>query len=113
MPDLDIEKPDTPIIVPTTPVAAQASTLTRDLLILVAALPGLLAVLGTRDLLKVIAYIQSVEFAPALGVIVLTLVAIWRQIIARRETAKLQIMNQWTPSAISMTKSEAAQEKLP
>ena len=84
----DITPPvDTPITVSASPASAQAGTAARDILLIVSAIPALMAVLGTRDLARIIAYISSVEFAPVLGVIVTASVLVWRQFIARRNNA--------------------------
>lgn len=104
MSDLDPTTPTPPIAVPNSAVPSQISTLLRDLTIVLTALPALLAVLGTRDLLHIIAYVRSVEFAPALGVIVGAGVLLWRQINARRAVKKLQIMEPFTPTSISYRK---------
>jgi hypothetical protein len=66
------------------PPASQTGTAVRDIALIVGALPALLAVLGTRDLTKVVDYIASVQFAPALGVILTGGVMLWRQRHAAR-----------------------------
>lgn len=106
MSDIDPTEPTPPVVVPSSPAVAQANTLLRDILIILAVIPSLMAVLGTRDVFQIIAYIQSVEFAPALGVIVLAAVTLWRQIHARRTVTKGLIMNAATPITISGTKAE-------
>ena len=70
---------------PDPPAAAtQTGTAVRDITLIVGALPALLAVLGTRDLTKVVEFIASVQFAPALGEIVTGGVMLWRQRHAAR-----------------------------
>jgi hypothetical protein len=66
------------------PVATQTGTAVRDIALIVGALPALLAVLGTRDLTKVVDFVASVQFAPALGVILTGGVMLWRQRHAAR-----------------------------
>ena len=84
----DLSPPvEQPVIVNASPVPEQAGAATRDILLLLAALPALIAVVGTRDVGKIVAYISSVEFAPQLAVIVGAAVVVWRQIVTRRSSA--------------------------
>lgn len=87
MTDINPDVPDKPIQVAASPVADQTATVTRDLLLVISVLPALLAVLGTRDVVQIIAFIQSTQFAPVLGLIVGTGVIVWRQWLARKKHA--------------------------
>lgn len=102
--DLDVEAGGTPITVNETSVSDQAGALGRDFLLLLGVVPALIAVLGTRDVGKIVAYISGVEFAPALGIIMVTGVTVWRQFRARRVHAKQKAMAERLPNSIARLK---------
>lgn len=83
-----IETPP-PIQVTDSTAKEQGGAGARDLMLLVAALPALVAVLGKGDVIAIVNFIASAEFAPALGVLAVAAVGIWRQIITRRSKQKL------------------------
>lgn len=87
MTDLNPDVPDKPIEVAVSPAGAQASTAARDVALILAILPALIAVIGQRDLIALIRFIGSTEFAPVLGLIVAAAVPLWRQWLARRKHA--------------------------
>ena len=74
--------PDKPIAVPASPVGDIAGTFGRDLLIVVGVIPAAVAVLGQHDLNATIQFIESAQFAPALGVLTVAGVSIWRALKA-------------------------------
>lgn len=98
MPDLT-PPVEQPVTVSRSPVPEQTGTAVRDILLIVSAVPALIAVLGTRDVVKIVAYVSSVEFAPVLGVIVGAAVLGWRQLIARRNTAVKVTMAEQLPES--------------
>jgi hypothetical protein len=83
------DTPTTPMIVNSSPTKDQIGSIARDILLVAAALPTLVAVLGTHDLGKIVAYIESQQFYPVLGVLVTGGVVVWRQIITRTRKAEL------------------------
>lgn len=91
-----------PVVVNASPVADQTGTATRDVLLIVSALPALIAVFGTRDVQKIVSFIGSVEFAPVLGILVGTAVMAWRQVIARRKKAELVTVAQGAPDTTAI-----------
>lgn len=78
-----------PLEINPSPTGDQLGTLTRDLALILGAIPALLAVLGTRDFVAVVTYLRSAEFAPVAGVLWTVAIMVWRQLIARRAKAKL------------------------
>lgn len=104
MPDINPDVADLPIEVAISPAGTQTATATRDLLLIVSALPALIAILGTRDLSKIIAYIASVEFAPALGVLVGAGTLLWRQWLARKKHANELKMASAAPDRVAVVK---------
>lgn len=97
---------DRPVIINPSPLAEQAASLTRDILVWIAVLPGLLAILGTRDVVKIIIWLQSTEGATALGLVVLGAMTLWRQIVTRRAKAKLVTVAQAAPDSVAVIKGE-------
>jgi hypothetical protein len=87
MTELNPDVPEKPIQVAPSPLSDQASTATRDILLIISVLPALIAVLGTKDLVQIVAFIQSTQFAPVLGLLVGTGVVLYRQWLARRKHA--------------------------
>ena len=82
MPDIDPSIPDKPVIGPATPVSVMSATGVRDTVLVLSALPTLIAVLGTHNVTQITAYLTGQEFAPALGVIFTAGIIGWRQWLA-------------------------------
>lgn len=72
------------VFVNSSPSPIQTGTFVRDMLLVLSVVPTLIAVVGKRDLVGIVNYIGSSEFAPAAGVILGGAVIFWRQVIARR-----------------------------
>lgn len=106
MTDINPDVPDRPIEVSPTATGAQTASISRDFLLILAALPALLAVLGTRDVNKIVAYISSVEFAPVLGLVVTAGVLAWRQWVTRRSHADKLTMAESLPDRIATVKEK-------
>ena len=75
-------------------------------MLVVAALPALIAVFGTRDLKQIIDYIASAQFAPVLGIIVIAGTAAWRQWITRHNNAQKVTMAREVSSETAIVKGE-------
>lgn len=73
----------------------------RDFMLVVAALPALIAVFGKGDVIAAVNYIASAEFAPVLGVVAVAGVAIWRQFITRWSKQKLITTGEAAPNNVS------------
>lgn len=84
----EIETPP-PIQVVDSTAKEQAGAATRDLALVLAAIPALLAFLGQRDFIGLVRWLSSVEGLPALGVVVGAGVLVWRQVITRLSKRKL------------------------
>lgn len=67
----------------------QAGAATRDLALVLAAIPALLAFLGKHDFIGLVTWLSSVDGLPALGVTVTAAVLVWRQVITRWSKRKL------------------------
>ena len=91
-----------PIVVNASPVGLQAGTFARDAMLVLAALPTLVAVIGRRDLVEIVNYLGSAEFAPAAGVIVTAGVLVWRQLLARRAKATQLTLARAKPAQIQI-----------
>lgn len=87
MTDINPDVPDKPIEVPQSPVSAQVGSGGRDILLLVAALPALIAVLGTRDVKQIVDWFAGQQGLAFIGLALAIGTPIWRQWIARRKHA--------------------------
>jgi len=87
MTDINPDVTDKPIVVSPSPAATQAGTGTRDFLLLVAALPALMAVLGTRDVKQIVDWLAGQQGLTFLGLAIAIGTPIWRQWLARRKHA--------------------------
>lgn len=84
----EIETPP-PIQVVDSTAKEQAGAATRDLALVLASIPALLAFIGKRDFIGLVTWLSSVEGLPALGVIATAGVLIWRQLLTRWAKRKL------------------------
>lgn len=104
MTDPNPDVADKPVVVPASPVGDQAGTAGRDILLLLSALPALIAVLGTHDVTRIVAYLGSADFAPVLGILVTAGTLLWRQWIARkRHTNDVKVASA-APNSIAIVK---------
>jgi hypothetical protein len=104
MTDLNPDTPDKPIVVPASPGGDQAATLGRDVIIIMSALPALIAVLGTHDVKQIVDFLSGTGFAPALGVLSAAAVLAWRQWNARRKNADLNVLEKHVDDSVATTK---------
>lgn len=96
--------PEYPVVIPATPSMAQITAVARDIGIVASALPALIAVIGTHNVQQITSYVTGSAFAPALGVISLVGIIIWRQLITRKQSANDIKMAQATPDSIAVVK---------
>jgi hypothetical protein len=87
MSDLNPDVPDKPIEVSTSPAGTQAATGSRDFLLLVAALPALVAVLGTHNVKDIVDWFAGEQGLAFLGLVIAIGTPLWRQWLARRKHA--------------------------
>lgn len=92
---------ETPIVVNPSPVKDQIATATRDVALILAAIPALIALLGKRDVIGIVNYLASAEGSAVLGMLVAAGVVIWRQLLARRANAKLKIVAEAAPNRVA------------
>ncbi|MET0363014.1 MAG: hypothetical protein ABW169_00030 [Sphingobium sp.] len=92
----------TPIVVNPSPVKDQVMTATRDITLILAAIPALIALLGKRDVIGIVNYLASAEGSAVLGMLVAAGVVVWRQLLARRANAKLQIVAEAAPNRVAI-----------
>lgn len=89
------------ILVTDSTVQEQVGAALRFLALLAAAVPTLTALFGKRDLIGLINYISSAEFAPVLGVLVTAGVLGWSQVSARINKQKLITAADHAPDAVA------------
>ena len=102
-----MEQEQKPIVLDASPAGLQAGTLARDAVLVLAALPTLVAVVGRRDLVEIVNYLGSAEFAPAAGVIVTAGVLVWRQVLARRSKAQQVRLAEAEPGSVEIVGKSA------
>lgn len=93
---------ETPIIVNPSPAKDQIATATRDVALLLAALPALIALLGKRDVIGIVNYLASAEGSTVLGMIVAAAVVGWRQLLARKKKAELVTVAASAPDQVAV-----------
>lgn len=87
MTDLNPDVPDKPIEVPATPTSTQVATGSRDILLLIAALPALVAVLGTHNVKNIADWFAGEQGLAFVALIIALGTPLWRQWLARRKHA--------------------------
>lgn len=95
-----------PIVVNPNPAKDQIATATRDVALLLAALPALIALLGKRDVIGIVNYLASAEGSTVLGMLVAAGVVAWRQIIARRKKAELVTVAEAAPNRVAVVEAK-------
>lgn len=100
MTDINPDVPDKPIEVAASPAADQASTGGRDLILLVAALPALIAVLGTHDVGQIVDWFAGQQGLAFLGLAAAIATPLWRQWLARRKHADLKAIEEKVDNTI-------------
>lgn len=93
---------ENPIIVNPNPAKDQIATATRDVALILAALPALIALLGKRDVIGIVNYLASAEGSTVLGAIVAAGVLVWRQFIARQKKAELVAVATAAPDQVAV-----------
>jgi hypothetical protein len=104
MTDTNPGTPSKPIEVPASPAPAQTATGARDMLLLIAALPALVAVLGTRDVKQIIDWLASEPGLAFVGLLIAIGTPIWRQWLARRTHAEQVKMATVAPDRVAVVK---------
>jgi hypothetical protein len=87
MTDLNPDIPDKPIEVSATATGAQAATGSRDILLLIAALPALVAVLGKGSVKDIVDWFAAEQGLAFIGLVIAVGTPLWRQWLARRKHA--------------------------
>jgi Flp pilus assembly protein TadB len=106
MTDINPDVTDDPIVVSPSAAGVQASTGSRDLLLLVAALPALVAVLGTRDVVKIVAWLGSEPGLAFVGLILALGTTAYRQWLARRKHAETVTIARSADDSVAVIKGE-------
>jgi Flp pilus assembly protein TadB len=109
MTDLNPDVTDDPIVVSPSAAGIQASTGSRDLLLLLAALPALVAALGTRDVVKIVAWIGSEPGLAFVGLVIALATPVYRQWLARRKHAETVTITRSAPDSVAVIKGEEPQ----
>lgn len=78
-----------PVIVNPSAVPVVAGVVTRDILIVVAALPILVKLVGARDLTAILQWLQSSDGATFLAIVVPVLVSAWRTTLSLRRKREI------------------------
>lgn len=100
--------PETPIVVPASATGPQVATGARDLVLLVAALPALVAVLGTGDVKAIVDWLASEPGLAFVGLAIAIVTSCWRQWKARRAVRELQVLERNVPARVAVLKGTQA-----
>ncbi len=92
------------IVVNPSPAGDQAATATRDVLLILAALPAFIALLGKRDVIQVVNFLSSVDGLPIVSLIIVPGVIAWRQWLARRNKARMVTVAEAAPNRVAVVK---------
>lgn len=104
MTELNPDTPEKPVVVSPSPVSDQVGTGTRDLLLIVAALPALVAVFGTRDITQIVNWIASQQGLSFLGLAIAVGTGAYRQWLARRKHTDLKTVAAAAPDSVGVVK---------
>jgi len=91
-----------PIVVNPSAVPVVAGTLGRDALVVIAALPILVKLIGARDLTGILQYLQSSDGATLLSVVLPAVVLWWRSRRSVKEQAKLVAVAREAPDRVAI-----------
>ena len=108
MTNINPDIPDKPIEVPPTPGGIQAATGSRDILLLVAAIPALVAVLGTRNVKDIVDWFAGEQGLAFLGLLIAIVTPLWRQWLARRKHANDVKMAKSADNRVAVIKGETS-----
>jgi len=95
---------DTPIVVNPSLSATAGGTILRDMLVIVAALPILVKLIGARDLRGILDWLASNDGATVLAVIVPLAVSGWRAWRATKQKTKLVTLAEAAPDSMAVVK---------
>lgn len=95
---------DKPIEVAASATGTQVATGSRDLLLIVAALPALVTILGTRDVKTIVDWFASEPGIAFLGLVIALATPVYRQWKARREHEKLKTLEPYAPQSVATLK---------
>jgi len=95
----------TPIVVNPSPLAAQAMSAVRIIVMVLTALAAVAGFARTRDLAGFIVYMQSQEFLTVLAVIIGVGTFAWSQINKRRQHAEMVTVAQAAPDSVAIVQT--------
>lgn len=95
---------ETPIVVNSSLGATAGGTILRDILVIVAALPILVKLIGARDLRGILDWLASNDGATVLAIIVPLAVSGWRAWRATKQKAKLVTVAEAAPNSVAVVK---------
>lgn len=107
-PALDPTSPDKPIVVSASTFPAAAQSIVAAIVIIMGAMPAFIAVLGTHDVTKMVAYAGSSAFVPvlgAVGVVVAIGTRAWQALKTHANVIKLLRLPS-TPNSVGFVKGD-------
>ena len=100
--------PDAPITTDASPALNIAQSVGAAILLVAGAVPALVAVLGTHDVIKIVAYVSGAGFAPALGALTVIATAGYRIFSGwKRHTNMVKLLRlPGVPNAVGFVKGD-------
>lgn len=93
---------DTPIVVNPSLLPSAGGTILRDILVIAAALPILVKLIGSRDLRGIIDWIGSSDGATVIAIVVPLLVSGWRAWRSTKQKAKFVTVAAAAPDSVAV-----------
>jgi hypothetical protein len=104
MPDINPDDVPSPIVVNASAVPDQASAALRDIVLVLSAVPTVMAFIGKGDMMGLVSWMSSTAAAPVMGVLATAAVVIWRQWNARHRNAVSVKLASAAPDSIAVVK---------
>jgi hypothetical protein len=101
----EIHSGEAPVEIDHSAAPEQVKTAIRDITLVIAALPALVALFGAKDMKEAVSFISSSGFAPISALLVAAIVG-FRQWKARQTYAKFALVERFVPNFIMRKKGE-------
>lgn len=95
----------TPVVVNPSPVGDITGSLVRDFVVVLAALPILVKMIGARDLTGLLHWVQSSDGALVLAIVLPIVASGWRALLARSKKATLVTVAEAAPDSVAQVRS--------
>jgi len=94
-----------PLVINPSQAASAGGTILRDILVIAAALPILVKLIGARDLRGIIDWLGSSDGATVLAIVVPVVVSGWRAWRSAKQKAKLVTVAEAAPNSVAIVRA--------